>query len=265
MPFPRIHVRTHIQPALEIFLLALGLVAGAFLGACSEAPKKQTNVIPVVRPVGAAIRFEDASVVLEKSCISGCHSPGGVRAGVPLTDLRAVRTVRKDVYERLTSTDPAKVMPPSDMKFRNTPDGKFLLEWIRLGTDVMTEHKLGGPSGTSPGPGGGGGASPGLGVPKVNPEDFTYTAFLDVQPDLQESCGGCHGEGGEAYSNFPLVNESDWLDLRNRSIASLTGGTMPKGTAGSKDNLTWLNTPVGKKIFGWLKHGSEFQGGETGN
>lgn len=259
-------IRRTAPTAWSVALLFLGLCAGAFLGACAGEPPKATAVSNApVRPSGAAITFADVKPIFEKSCTTGCHGPNGTQSGVPFDDVKRVKLVRVEMYRRLTSQDPQIVMPQGNTDFKTTEEGKLLIEWLQAGADVMTEETLvpgGGPV-ASQSPGSTTPAASGLKVPVLVEDDYAYVAFADVQTIASTACGTCHGPNGvdeAAYTKYPLVTVSDWQTQRNKVLAALKNGSMPKDPAGGPANLVFLNSPDGKKLFGWLQYGQDFTG-----
>jgi mono/diheme cytochrome c family protein len=266
LPFPNpcSGIRRSAPNTWCVVLLFLGLFLGAFLGACGGDPPKATKISNAGKPKGAAIRFADVKPIFQKSCTTGCHGPDGTQSGVPFDDVKRIKLIRVEMYRRLTSKDAKIVMPQGDVEFQKTEEGKFLIEWLRQGADVMTDDtlvpdadpvvtKTKAPAAPSPTPAE-------LKVPVLERAEYAPLTLADVQAIAASSCGSCHGAGGVAYDLHPLVTLSDWQTGRNSVLSTLENGSMPKGTAEGTDKLTFLNSADGKRLYGWAKFGQDITG-----
>jgi len=268
-------LRTRTRPKLGLAMIFAGIIA-AVAGACSEAPRAKPDAKVAARPTGSAITYNDVAKVLNKSCVEGCHIIKGTAAGTPYNDLRRLRVARPDIYMRLISNDPALVMPPNDMGFKTSRDGSFIIDWIREGADIITDDngivstggttkgKAGTTTKVPPKPSGKAG-----GVPTLDARLYADVDYAGVEAKITKACGTCHGAAAtganDGYTRWPLEALADFRGSnRNAILSALEQGKEPRGAgvAGTApDDLKWINSADGKAIYGWLKHGRDFQSG----
>ena len=165
----------------------------------SDDPVPTPTPTPVTPPT-----YLDEAPVIEANCFP-CHGPEGWQ--VPLTSIEAIRS-NKVMSRRWIESG---LMPPNRPNFKESPEGKGLIDWLTRGTE--------------------------LAVP----------AYADVQPFIESACNLCHRAGSR---NGDLTTLTAIQSLRTSAINLISSGRMPPRNPTWKDMpegskvLEWLNYGV---------------------
>lgn len=182
---------------------------------------------------------QEIQPILSSTCaFSGCHNESSARDGIVLTTygnlmtsgiVKAGDPTGSELFEVITETDPAEIMPPAPNSALSTEQITMIETWIRQGAQNLSCEE-----------------------PVCDTSDVTYAGY--IRPYLDIHCTGCHtgvnAGGGVFLSGYSTVQE---IALDGRFLGSIQHDSgfspMPKG----EDKLADCDIT---KIRLWIEDGA---------
>ena len=204
--------------------LALATFVLVGSAACGTPPQ----VAPLAKPSpsatpGGKIGFSDVESIFKAKCQS-CHAAAnGERK--PLMTLANVKLVRHASLARLNASDDS-VMPPADLDFKGSDDGKKLIQYLTEGREMNP--------------------MPGANTDTSN----TSLTYAGIKSILNSNCTSCHqGATPSGKYDTSTAENAAKQAVKSADYMQAKGRTMPTG--GRIDS-----TPDGKKLLEWFQAGA---------
>ena len=234
-----------------IFTLVVILTVMALsFNACKHEPDEIVGPDPVDtsgNPPPAGIPCDPDTVyftntigpLLLSSCgVAGCHDAGSAQDGVILTDYASILTTGgikpgnpsdSEIYEKITETDPEKVMPPPPKNPLTAEQIDMIYKWILQGAknNSCTETEC---------------------------DTINVTYSSTIRPIIQNSCLGCHS-GASPSGGIRLETHSD-------VVAVVTNGKLlgtirhEQGYSAMPKNGAKLDDCYITQIEKWINNGA---------
>lgn len=177
--------------------------------------------------------------LLLSSCgVAGCHDAGSAQEGVVLTDYARILSTGgikpgnpsdSEIYEKITETDPEKVMPPPPRNPLTAEQIDMIYKWILQGAKNNS-------------------------CTNTECDTINVTYALTIRPIIQNSCLGCHS-GASPSGGIRLETHSDVVAVVNNG--KLLGAIRhEQGYSAMPKNGAKLNDCYIKQIEKWIKNGA---------
>lgn len=176
-------------------------------------------------PLFAQLSYPDVKAIIDENCVV-CHAAGGPVDVLPFQTLDQIR----GRAERMKAALADGRMPLGNPDFKNTSDGRLLLEWLSSGVDLFP------PAPVEPPP-----------LIMKDPRELT---FSDVEPILRENCQICHARG-KVMAKLPLTTLPEVRRRVEKVWKALDRGEMPP------QNPEFIYSIDGRVLMGWLRYGRD--------
>ncbi|HET9236954.1 MAG TPA: hypothetical protein VFO10_06870 [Oligoflexus sp.] len=115
--------------------LAFSLISVSFMSlvltACGSKDDEEEAA-----PTSTYTYEANTQAIIDKNCAtSDCHGKGNSARNTELTSLAQIKPVAAEMAKRIKATD-SSVMPQDEPNFKNTDEGKILLDWLAGGADL---------------------------------------------------------------------------------------------------------------------------------
>lgn len=200
----------------------------AILGATLAAALCLTTVSQRAFAQTTTLEYADVKPLIDANC-GTCHAPGRPASFFPFTTFAEI----KGNHEAMLSAINDDYMPMGRPGFKDTPDGRRVVEWLAGGTDLY--------GGTNP---------PDPGPPPLIMRDPRELTYAELKPLIDRHCVGCHNPDGRVPRR-PLTNLAEVQRRASDMWKRLDTGRMPPNDPEFRFSLE------GRALMGWLRYGRD--------
>lgn len=179
--------------------------------------------------IALAEKYPQIKPVIDAACVTCHNNSGGDADFFPFVTFEDIKGNQEAMAKALETG----YMPQDNPTFKDTIDGKRLINWLRKGEDLFPPPVSECPP-----------------IPPPHPlmKDPRQLTYEEIAPIIKRSCGGCHNPSGEAR-DVPMTTSGQVLGIKKDMLKELERGSMPKG------NREFRFSADGRALMGWLESG----------
>jgi hypothetical protein len=118
-----------VMKALAFSLISVSLMS-LVLTACGKDDDEETAAAT------STYTYADTASIINNSCsTSSCHGAANTVGNKKFTSIAEIKPYAAEMAKRIKATD-SSVMPQNEPNFKNTDEGKILLDWLAGGADL---------------------------------------------------------------------------------------------------------------------------------